>query len=357
MPSKRRRGRRGRRRRTNPARIVLTMALAVVILVGVFVGLHKYEQSRYHTNRGETSEYFYEDTRIEVDGVEYKSKRDLTSILLEGVSGSEDSGRKVEMLILFLLDHKQQEIRWMQLDPDTALASGGVLRDALPSEGDEKEQAKALMATVEDLLGAKIELYVSLDLDRIGVLNRALNGIDLAVGADYSAYDAAMTAGATLTLSDAQAELYMNPSIQLAGDTCTARMQRQQQFMLAALNALEREARKDTGVLNRFYEELSACSTKRQRPTITKSVSLSFCPGRKAFRRTAKSASSPMRRRFRHGCLRCFTTGNSERGESALRDYRRTAWQERRKRRRRWSIPIRTCGRPLNAKTMKFRLI
>ena len=45
------------------------MALAVVILVGVFVGLHKYEQSRYHTNRGETSEYFYEDTRIEVDGV------------------------------------------------------------------------------------------------------------------------------------------------------------------------------------------------------------------------------------------------------------------------------------------------
>ena len=153
MPSKRRRGRRGRRRRTNPARIVLTMALAVVILVGVFVGLHKYEQSRYHTNRGETSEYFYEDTRIEVDGVEYKSKRDLTSILLEGVSGSEDSGRKVEMLILFLLDHKQQEIRWMQLDPDTALASGSVLRDALPSEGDEKERAKALMATVEDLLG------------------------------------------------------------------------------------------------------------------------------------------------------------------------------------------------------------
>lgn len=266
MPSKRRRGRRGRRRRTNLARIVLTMALAVVILVGVFVGLHKYEQSRYHTNRGETSEYFYEDTRIEVDGVEYKSKRDLTSILLEGVSGPEDSGRKVEMLILFLLDHKQQEIRWMQLDPDTALASGGVLRDALPSEGDEKERAKALMATVEDLLGAKIELYVSLDLDRIGVLNRALNGIDLAVGADYSAYDAAMTAGATLTLSDAQAELYMNPSIQLAGDTCTARMQRQQQFMLAALNALEREARKDTGVLNRFYEELSAIMVTNVRP-------------------------------------------------------------------------------------------
>lgn len=266
MPSKRRRRRRSRRRRTNPARALLILALVAVVVVGAFVGLHKYEQSRYHTNRGETSEYFYEDTQIEVDGVEYKSKRDLTSILLEGVTGSEDSGEKVEMLILFLLDHKQQTIRWMQLDPHTVLASGGILRDALPDEGDDRERAKAVMETVADLLGTKIELYLSLDLDRMGVLNHALNGIELTLSGDYSAYDPAMTAGATLTLSDAQAELYMNPSVSLADDTCAARMQRQQQFLLAALKALEREAKKDTDVLNRFYDELGEIMVTNVRP-------------------------------------------------------------------------------------------
>ena len=223
MPSKRRRGRRGRRR-ASPARALLLAALAVALMVGAFLGLHRYEQSRYNENRGETSENFYAGTKIEVDGVEYKTRYELTPILLEGVSGSQ---QKVEMLALFLLDHERQAVRWLQLDPDTALPSGGVLRDALPSEGDEKARANAVMETVRDLLGVPIELYVSLDLEQIGALNRTLGGISMTLSGDYAAYDPAMTAGTTLTLIDAQAELYMNPAIVLSGDDCPARMQRQ----------------------------------------------------------------------------------------------------------------------------------
>lgn len=265
MPSKRRRRRRSRRRQ-NPAKTLALLVLVVLVLVGAFVGLHKLEQSRYHQERGETSEYFYEDTQIEVEGVEYKSKRDLTSVLLEGVSGSDDSSRKVEMLILFLIDHKQQAIRWMQIDPDTVTADGTLLRDAMPAEGDGKERGKAVMETVETLLGARIELYLTLDLDRIGVLNQSLGGITLTVGADYSQYDSAMTQGATLVLSDAQAELYLNPSVQLPGDTCEARMQRQQEFMLAALHALESAARADSSVLNSFYDDLGQIMFTNVRP-------------------------------------------------------------------------------------------
>lgn len=262
MPSKRRRGRRGRRR-ASPARALLLAALAVALMVGAFLGLHRYEQSRYHENRGETSENFYAGTKIEVDGVEYKTRYELTPILLEGVSGSQ---QKVEMLALFLLDHERQAVRWLQLDPDTALPSGGVLRDALPSEGDEKARANAVMETVSDLLGVPIELYVSLDLEQIGALNRTLGGISMTLSGDYSAYDPAMTAGTTLTLSDAQAELYMNPAIVLSGDDCPARMQRQWEFMLAALEALKRETKEDTEILNRIYEELDGVMVTNVRP-------------------------------------------------------------------------------------------
>lgn len=58
MPSKRRRRRRSRRRQ-NPAKTLALLVLVVLVLVGAFVGMHKLEQSRYHQERGETSEYFY----------------------------------------------------------------------------------------------------------------------------------------------------------------------------------------------------------------------------------------------------------------------------------------------------------
>lgn len=262
MPSKRRRGRGGRRRKS-PTRTLLLAVLAAALITGAFLGLYRCEQSRYHENRGETSADFYADTKIEVDGVEYKTRHELTPVLLEGVSGSR---QKVEMLALCLLDHERQTIRWLQMDPDTALPSGGVLRDALPSVGDEKERANAVMETVGDLLDVPVELYVSLDLERIGVLNRTLGGISLTLSGDYSAYDPAMTAGAALTLSDAQAELYMNPSIVLPGDDCPARMQRQREFMFAALEALKREAKKDTEILNRLYDELDGVMVTNVRP-------------------------------------------------------------------------------------------
>lgn len=265
MPSKHRKRR--HRRRRNSLGVKILLLVLVVVLVAAFVAMQQWEKSRYKQQRGVTSEDFYEDNEITFDGVEYKTKRELTSILFMGVEKAGTKDEFVDMAMLLLLDHKDNVVRWLQFDPNTLLEGGVRLTEATRVEGDAKARSTAAMETVAGLLDVQVELFVTLDMERVGVFNDAVGGIRLEIDEDYSQFDPAMKKGATITLSADQAQTYWLRAIRSDERTNEERMRSEQAFMLAALESLKQRAEENSDVLTEFYEALGDVMTTNIRPT------------------------------------------------------------------------------------------
>lgn len=81
------------------------------------------------------------------------------------------------------------------------------------------------------LFGSQIDYYVAMNLDGISVLNDWVGGVTVTLEDDFSALDAAMTQGTTLTLAGEQAEIYVRSRRNVGVGTNETRMKRQQEYI------------------------------------------------------------------------------------------------------------------------------
>lgn len=261
-------------------KMIIIAVICVVLIAGVFLVTNLLEKKDHQEEtRGDyTMRYAYEDT-IEVDGVMYRPKQSITTILVMGIdreSGEEQvglynrSGGQADFLRVIVLDGGNRTITQLALDRDTMtpITILGVLgkrsgtRTAQLSLshgfGNGKEQSCELtVEAVSNLLyNSKIDFYVALNMDGIAALNDALGGVQVTLEDDFSALDPAMTKGTTLKLVGKQAEYYLRSRMNIGIGTNVSRMARQQQYMSQLLTQLLSNAAKSASLTGDVYDAM-----------------------------------------------------------------------------------------------------
>ena len=216
---------------------------------------------------------------IEVDGVTYRPKRRLTTILLIGVDREKEpvttvsyrNGGQADFLRLLVIDDSRKCVSQIQIDRDTMTPittigvmgnrSGVRTAQIALSHAFGDGQAQSCQLTVEAvsklLLGVNIDFYAAMNMDGIPVLNDAVGGVTVTIQDDFSESDPAMVPGATLKLTGEQARLFVRGRQSVSDGTNVNRMARQQVFMRALADEIQRQQSKDSSFFEKLYDTLT----------------------------------------------------------------------------------------------------
>lgn len=262
---------------------LLALVVAVAALAGIYAGGRWLEtkDARPEARGDHLQRQGYEET-IQVDGVSYRRRKNVTAILLMGidhaagasVSGYRNGGQ-ADFLQLLVIDSGQKRITRLPIDRDTmtpitilgVLGNRSGVRTAQISLshgfGDGKQQSCELTVSAVSnlLLGTPIDHYIAMNLDGISVLNDAVGGVTVTLEDDFSALDATMTLGKTMTLVGDQAETFVRSRQGIGVGTNEARMARQQQYIARLAEQLDGRIQADQGFIGSLYDDLEAYLT------------------------------------------------------------------------------------------------
>lgn len=228
------------------------------------------------TGRGDLGERFARELHIEHDGVVYRMRSRVSTLMVAGIdagtaerAASEGyrSGGQADFIMLLVIDDDRDTIQPVQISRDTMtdITVLNVMGDVSGTRyaqiclahgfGDGAEQSCGLLADAVStlLLGVPVDEYYVVDLDGIAAFNDALGGVEIVLAEDLTMFDPAMKKGETLTLTGAQAEIYVRGRYGVGDGTDASRQQRQRQYLEAAAVRIVAEVSQDAG----FFEELN----------------------------------------------------------------------------------------------------
>lgn len=259
-------------------RVVLLLAVIVTVLALAYRGGRWLEtrNAKPEARGNHLQRYEYEDN-IEVDGVTYRRRKNVTTVLLMGIDRDSSvvasgyrNGGQADFLQLLVIDSEQRKISQLQIDRDTmtpitilsilGMRSGTRTEQICLSHGfgDGKKQSCELTAEAVSglLLGTAIDDYVAMNLDGISILNDAVGGVTVTLEDDFSALDPSMTQGKTLTLMGKQAELFVRSRQSVGAGTNEARMARQRQYVAQLAQLLGERVQEDQAYIGGLYDAL-----------------------------------------------------------------------------------------------------
>lgn len=199
--------------------------------------------------------------RIEYEGVSYRPKKRLTTVLLMGIDQWEAeavansvyrNGGQADFQLLAVFDESAQTITAIHINRDlmAEITIVNLLGEAIGTrtsqicmaysygDGDQRSCELAMESLSRRLNGIQIDSYLAMRLDGISELNDALGGVQVTLDEDFSAYDPEMTAGKTLTLTGMQAEYYLRYRYDIGDGSNASRLLRQRNYMESAKQAL-----------------------------------------------------------------------------------------------------------------------
>lgn len=255
------------------------MLLAAVLLVLLYQGGQWLEhRSDQPEARGDPNQRYAYDNLLELDGVTYRQRKDMTTILLMGIDAEAGAtsaqqyrnGGQADFLRLLVVDKTNKTLTQLQIDRDTmtpitvlgVLGSKSGVRTAQiclsHGFGDGQSQSCELTAeAVSNLLfGIPVDFYVAMNLDGISTLNDMLGGVTVTLEDDFSALDPTMTPGATLTLTGKQAEIFVRSRQNIGVGTNEARMARQETYVSLLADLLMERTGQDKEFIGTLYDTL-----------------------------------------------------------------------------------------------------
>ena len=272
-----------RRKRSSRAKILAILLGAALLYAGVLLIVNvignRLEGSDAPEAKGSLDGRFVSTAQtLEYGGRTWTyRKSDLTNLLLIGVDWEEDDGEttsryagQADFLLVITLDKKNKTVSMLQLDRDTMTDVRvygpfgnytGVQQMQLSLSHaygeDATRNCENTVWAVSRLLGdIPIDGYISLDMESIAVLNDALGGVTVTLTEDFSALDAQMTKGTTLTLHGKQAEYYVRGRMNVGDGTNASRMLRQQTFIRAAEEMMVQGMGEDMSYVGALYDAL-----------------------------------------------------------------------------------------------------
>lgn len=250
--------------------------MAVLAIVLVLYGGGRWLEKRAEKPETRTQLPQADQETVEVDGVTYRKKSRLTTILVMGVDhDTQDSyeyrkAGQADFLRLVVLDDADKTVQQLQIDRDTMtpVTVLGLLGDRYEpvtqqiclgyAFGDGRQTScEVTVEAVENLLGGQeIDQYLAMGLDGISTLNDLAGGVTVTLEDDFSAADPAMTKGATLTLHGDQAEIFVRRRMDIGEGTNEARMVRQEEYLAQLSAQLESRVQQDQQFTAQVYDAL-----------------------------------------------------------------------------------------------------
>lgn len=269
-----------KRARLRKRDILVIVSVAALLLVGLYLGAQWLENENANPEPRGDYRLRYEDEQVTVNGVKYRQKKNLTTLLFMGIDRDSDAeqgvgnrnGGQADFLRLIVIDQADKTISQLQIDRDTmtpitvlsVLGNRSGTRTLQISlshgYGDGKEQScQFTVDAVSNLLfNVPINGYIAMNMDGINVLNDALGGITVTLEDDFSHIDPTMTKGTTLTLMGEQAEIFVRSRMSMEVGTNEARMVRQQTYLTQMMDTLHEKVLSDSEFVGTLFDSLSS---------------------------------------------------------------------------------------------------
>ena len=259
---------------------VICILVGILLFLLFYVFVRKYDASQQVQDRGSMSEGFGQQRENVIGGKSYKLKWDLETFLLIGTDRRNReqtgyrSGGQADTLILLVADHQEKVIRMLQLDRDTmaqvtvlgVLGNYAGLREmqiclahaygATPEENNQ-HTVEAVSRLLDNI---PIDGYLSIDLVDIPAVNRMLGGVTVTLEDDFSQFDPQMVPGATLKLTDQQAELFLHSRMMIGDGTNSSRMRRHRMYLDEVIRMIREKLSQNASYGNELLNQLSEIS-------------------------------------------------------------------------------------------------
>ena len=180
-----------------------------------------------------------------------------------------------DALMLVVVDKEEKTYGILQLNRDTITEVPMLLQDGSANASAQMQLCTAhwygkdktascdnTVETVSKMLGGlPIDGYYALKMDAMPLLNHEVGGVTVTLEDDMTKLDPAMKKGATLTLTDRQAELLMQSRYTMEDDRNTQRMRRQQIFLNAFMKKIKKQNAGDVNATVKLYDRLRPYAT------------------------------------------------------------------------------------------------
>ena len=190
---------------------------------------------------------------VEYQGVNYKLRNDVETILLMGMDKFEEeidltsytNDQCADFLVLLVIDHAAKTCSTIQINRDTMTmmnvlgingnkvdtAYGQVALSHTYGSGSNDSCRNTARAVANIFGGMKVDYYVALTMDAVPVINDLVGGITLEVLDDLTSVNPEFVEGATVTLMGDDALRYVRARKGVGDQTNISRMKRQNQYM------------------------------------------------------------------------------------------------------------------------------
>lgn len=272
-------------------RAVIEIIIAVLVIIAVYFiirGMDRHDvriqQAATENETQRVWKEFQEKTvSIKLHKKTWKFAHPVQTYLFIGTdkSGNEDAegeeyhGSMADALMLVVVDKEEKTYGILQLNRDTITEVPMLLQDGSANASAQmqlctahwygKDKAASCDNTVETvskmLGGLPIDGYYALKMDAMPLLNHEVGGVTVTLEDDMTKLDPAMKKGATLTLTDRQAELLMQSRYAMDDDRNTQRMRRQQICLNAFMKKIKKQNAGDVNATVKLYDRLRPYAT------------------------------------------------------------------------------------------------
>ena len=253
---------------------VLVIVLVIAVIFTVFFLLERSENNRESAQLKTEAEQmnrtlWTDENTLLIDGDTFGFDHRLETFLFVGTDASggqqmaDDKMKRQPMadfILLMVLDHTRNTIGYLQLDRNTIVRIPMLDEEGKFSTyrnmqlctahwfgGTQEMAAENLVKTVRNYLGEleNIDGYYIISMDDIQKLNNAVGGVDITLEEDLTDADPAFTKGATVHLTDEQAERYIRARMNVSDGTNASRMNRQRSYMTGLFSSVRQKCEKD----------------------------------------------------------------------------------------------------------------
>lgn len=226
------------------------------------------------------------DRQIEVNGIRYRERKNLTTVLLMGIDQDSDAlgsqktdddelidfrnGGQADFLRLIVIDHDRKTVAQLAIDRDsmapvTILGVLGKRSGERTAQiavahafGDGKEQSGELEAEAVSklLLGQPIDYYAALHLNGISTLNDFVGGVDITIPEDLTELDPTWVAGAKVHLEGDKTEAFVRSRMGVSDGTNESRMKRQEIYIQQLIPLLKAKVMSNESQMKAFLKAL-----------------------------------------------------------------------------------------------------
>lgn len=265
-----------RQRKPLNKKSIIALIIAVVVVAAALVVMNRLES--WQTIQGPSDEN--SNATYDIGGVECYKKQNIETYLFMGIDnysfdqeiepGDTRSPGQNDTNILLIIDRSADTYTTLSIDRNTIVQvplgnseigdiTEGAMQLALAyamGGGGEESCNKAKDAVSNLFYNQRIDGYIALKMDAIQTINHLLGGVTVTIEDDFSKVDSSLKKGATIKLTDEQAESFVRSRKGVADGENTNRVSRQDAFIEAARQQFIEKMKSDESFVEEALEQL-----------------------------------------------------------------------------------------------------